>query len=102
MKELQNSGRDKDTLVIFVSDNGIPFSGARTTLYDAGIRLPLIVSAPNLEKRGITNDAMISWVDLMPTMLDWANVKKPERFKLAGHSFLPVLNEERPKGWDEI
>lgn len=102
MKELKDSGRDKDTLVIYVSDNGIPFPGAKTTLYDSGIRLPLIVNVPNLEKRGIVNDAMISWIDLMPTILEWANVKGSEKYQLPGRSFLSILNQEKSSGWDEV
>ncbi|MGL4554715.1 MAG: sulfatase family protein [Gemmataceae bacterium] len=96
---LKESGRDADTLVLFLSDNGIPFPGAKTTVYDAGLRLPLIVRDPSV-KGGHTNAAMASWVDVLPTVLDAAKVKAPAR--LAGRSLLPVLGQERPAGWDEV
>src|SRR5262249_42783217 len=96
---LKKAGRDKDTLVIFLSDNGIPFPGAKTTLYDAGIRLPLIVASPAAKKTGIVNKAMVSWTDVLPTILDWCGVKAPG--SLQGRSFLPILEQESPKGWDE-
>src|SRR5262249_17660909 len=109
---LKKAGRDRDTLVIFLSDNGIPFPGAKTTLYDAGIRLPLIVASPTAKKTGVVNTAMVSWVDVLPTILDWAGVTPPKPGKakgkgaaapaLQGRSFLPVLEEEAPKGWDEV
>ena len=100
MALLKKTGRDKDTLVLFLSDNGIPFPGAKTTLYDAGIHLPLIVSAPTGKKAGIVNDAMVSWVDVLPTMLDWAGVKAPAL--LQGRSFLGILDDPHPKGWDRV
>ncbi len=100
LKLLETTGREKDTLVIFLSDNGIPFPGAKTTLYDAGIRLPLLVCSPRQTKRGVVNAAMVSWIDVLPTVLDWAGVKRPAA--LQGRSFLPILEEESPKGWDEV
>jgi N-sulfoglucosamine sulfohydrolase len=100
LKLLEETKRADDTLVIFLSDNGIPFPGAKTTLYDAGLRLPLIVASPAQKKRGTVSEAMASWVDVLPTILDWAGVKAPAG--LAGRSLLPILDEERPKGWDEV
>jgi N-sulfoglucosamine sulfohydrolase len=97
---LKETKHDGDTLVLFVSDNGIPFPGAKTTLYDAGLRLPLIVSSPVQKRRGLVNEAMVSFVDVMPTALEWAGVKPPTG--LAGRSFLPVLEAETPKGWDVV
>ncbi len=100
LEVLKATGRDRDTLVIFLSDNGIPFPGAKTTLYDSGIHLPLIVAQPGQKKAGLVNQAMVSWVDILPTILDWAGLKPPAT--LPGRSFLPILEEENPKGWDEV
>ncbi|HEY7426596.1 MAG TPA: sulfatase [Gemmataceae bacterium] len=97
---LRETKHAEDTLVIFLSDNGPPFPGAKTTLYDPGIRLPLIISSPMQKQRGLTNNAMVSWIDVLPTILDWAGVPKPAA--LTGRSVLPILEEENPKGWDTI
>jgi N-sulfoglucosamine sulfohydrolase len=97
---LKETKTDDSTLVIFLSDNGIPFPGAKTTLYDAGLRLPLIVSSPAQKEHGLVSRAMVSWVDVMPTALDWAGVKAPAG--LAGRSLLPELEQERPKDWDVV
>lgn len=102
LDELKAAGRESETLIIYVSDNGIPFPGAKTTLYDAGIKLPLIIASPELSHRGSTTDAMASWVDLAPTILEWTGVKGPSGYELPGRSLLPVLGEEHPRGWDEI
>jgi N-sulfoglucosamine sulfohydrolase len=99
LEELKSSGRGSDTFVIFLSDNGIPFPGAKTTLYDAGVHLPLIVHRPGQKKTGIVNRAMVSWVDILPTILEWASVK-PQ--KLPGRSFLGIFEDESPKGWDTV
>jgi N-sulfoglucosamine sulfohydrolase len=100
LEVLKRTGTDKNTLVIFVSDNGMPFPGAKTTLYDAGIRMPMIVYDPQAKKTGHVNAAMVSFVDLAPTALDYLGVKAKTKF--TGRSFLPILEEENPKGWDEI
>ncbi|MCL5270966.1 MAG: sulfatase, partial [bacterium] len=67
---LKETGRWDDTLVIFISDNGIAFPGAKTTAYDPALRLPCVVRNPFGKARGAVNHAMISWADLTPTILD--------------------------------
>lgn len=101
MQILKSNGKWNDTLVIFVSDNGIPFPGAKTTLYEPGMRLPLIVRSPDQKRRGGTTSAMVTWADLLPTILDYTGAKGPS-YPLHGRSFLGTLDEESPAGWDEI
>jgi len=97
---LEKLGHADDTLVIFLSDNGPPFPGAKTTLYEPGMNLPLVVRHPRQNKRGITTDALVTWADLMPTILEFAGVEAPP--KLHGRSLLEVLEKEKTRGWDEI
>jgi N-sulfoglucosamine sulfohydrolase len=97
LKQTKKAGQ---TLVLFVSDNGIPFPGAKTTLYDPGLHLPLIISCPTQKRRGLTNHALVSWVDIAPTILDWAGVKKLPL--MPGRSLLPILEKVNPKGWDVV
>lgn len=105
LRELAASGHADDTLVIYLSDNGRPFPGAKDNLYYEGIRLPLIVRSPDLHKRGLRNRAMVSWIDITPTILDWANVTPPPGYKylpLPGRSLLPILENSDPQGWGEV
>jgi N-sulfoglucosamine sulfohydrolase len=97
LKETKNAD---NTLVIFLSDNGIPFPGAKTTLYDEGVHLPLLIASPAQKKHGVVNNAMVSWIDIMPTILDWTSTKGPAN--LPGRSILPILEEEKPTGWDVV
>ncbi len=99
---LKETGHWDDTLILFLSDNGPPFAGAKTTLYEPGMHLPLIVRHPRQKQRGITTDAMVTWADLMPTILDYAGVAPPKGDRLDGRSFLAVLEQESPDGWDEV
>ncbi|KAJ5820487.1 hypothetical protein N7474_006078 [Penicillium riverlandense] len=98
MDALEKHNLAENTLVIFVSDNGAPFLNSKTTLYDAGVKLPLIVRCPG-STRGVVNPNMVSFLDILPTCLDWvgaskANVKtnntgkSPKRL---GNSFLSIL-----------
>jgi N-sulfoglucosamine sulfohydrolase len=97
---LRESGQLDDTLIIFLSDNGIPFPGAKTTLYEAGIRLPLIVAGPGLP-RGRPCDALVSFVDLVPTLLDWTKAPGP-KYKLPGRSLVPMIQADKPQGGDAV
>jgi N-sulfoglucosamine sulfohydrolase len=101
LDELRKAGRERDTLVVYLSDNGMPFPGAKTNLYDAGIRLPLVAAAPAAGRRGVGSRAMVSFVDLAPTLLDWAGVPGPS-YPLPGRSWLGILEQEDAPGWDEV
>jgi N-sulfoglucosamine sulfohydrolase len=91
LDDLSATGRADNTLVIFLSDNGRPFPGAKTNFYDAGIHLPLIVHAPG--SASAVNDAMVSWTDIAPTVVDWTGVAPPTAYKLSGRSLLPMLGK---------
>lgn len=101
MNVLRETGQLDNTLVVFISDNGMPFPNAKTNVYDAGSRLPMIVRHPGQSKRGLVNEAMVSWTDLAPTFLDWSGAAAPD-YPLHGRSWLPVLEQERPAAWDHV
>ncbi|MDW5288102.1 sulfatase [Formosa sp. PL04] len=101
MQLLQATGKAKNTIVIYISDNGMAFPGAKTTVYEPGIKLPCIIKNPLNDTKGIVNNALISWVDLTPTILDMAKVKYNEK-DFHGKSFKTIIAEENPVGWDEI
>jgi N-sulfoglucosamine sulfohydrolase len=105
LEELKRSGRDSDTLVIYLSDNGRPFPGAKDNLYDAGLHLPLIIRSPQQRTRGTRCRAMASWIDIAPTVLAWAGVAPPSDYRYAplpGRSLLPLLDVSDPPGFDRV
>lgn len=98
LKELDDAGFSEDTLVIFTSDNGIPFPLAKTNLYDPGQGEPFMISSPyHKDTWGKTTNAMASTMDILPTVLDWFAVVFPSynlngvNVKLTGKSLLKAL-----------
>ncbi len=75
---LKEAGQLDNTLILYIGDNGMPFPNAKTTTYDAGLHLPFILRVPGQNRRGLVNNAMVSFVDILPTFLEWAGVKGPE------------------------
>ena len=77
-----------DALFIFISDQGAQWPFAKWNLYDAGIRVPMLVHWPGKTKPGATR-AMVSLVDLLPTMIEAGGGEPPA--DIDGRSFLNVL-----------
>ena len=96
---LKDTGQYDNTLIIYLSDNGAPFPGAKTTLYEPGMRLPCIVKLPKPQKRGFVQDALISWVDITPTLLNFAGISGAPK---QGRSFKNIVEQENVTGWDEV
>ncbi len=80
----------KNTLILFISDNGRPFPRDKTTLYDGGIRTPWIVRWPARVKAGGTTEALVSSIDIGATFLELAGVDAGTRGD-EGKSFASVL-----------
>jgi len=72
VKMIKDAGLYDKTMIIVTSDHGMPFPGAKTTVYEPGLRVPLIVRNPYTLKRGIKSSALVSHIDLTPSMLDFA------------------------------
>jgi len=81
-----------ETLVLFSSDHGAQWPFGKWNLYEAGVCVPLVVSWPGVVKAGTRTDAMVQWVDLLPTLLEAAGGQAPA--EIDGRSFLPVLRGE--------
>lgn len=90
LQELRDAGYENDTLVIYSSDNGIPFPNGRTNLYHSGTAEPMLVSSPEHRERwGDTSQAYVSLLDITPTILDWFSIPYPS-YNLPGSSFTPI------------
>ncbi|XP_071479780.1 N-sulphoglucosamine sulphohydrolase-like [Diadema antillarum] len=122
LAELKRVGHLNDTLIIYTSDNGIPFPNAKTNLFEPGMGEPMLVSNPFVKDRwGQVSDAMTSTMDIVPTVLDWFGIPSPGKegspskgqqtgvkketesaTKLTGHSMLPLTQSEPSTGWDHV
>jgi arylsulfatase A-like enzyme len=98
---LKNNGLDKNTLVIYTSDQGF-FLGEhgwfdKRWMFEQSYRTPLLITWPGVTKPGSINGDMVSNLDLAETFLDMAGVKVPA--DMQGRSIVPVLKGKTPSDW---
>jgi N-sulfoglucosamine sulfohydrolase len=104
---LKTAGKYDNTVLIFTSDHGIAFPGGKTTVYEGGMRVPMVVKDAREQESGARrqggriSNAMVSHVDLTPTILDYAGAL-PKDHKLHGRSWKDAIGEENPAGWDRV
>ena len=104
VRELKRLGLDKNTLVIFTSDNGPhreggadpdffksygPLRGVKRDMFEGGIRVPMIASWPGEIKAGSTSDHISAFWDVLPTFKELAGIKTP--IATDGISMVPTL-----------
>ena len=82
---LADTGLERRTLVVLTTDHGIAFPRAKSTLYDAGIGTALLARLPGTVRAGARVDALLSNVDLLPTLVEAAGSAPPAG--IAGRSF---------------
>ncbi len=75
---LKAQHRWDDALVIFIGDNGPPFTRAKTTCYEGGLHVPMIVKFPGNRYGGTVEEALTSAVDIVPTILRTIRADVPE------------------------
>ena len=100
LNALEAAGLAGNTLVISTTDHGIPFPAMKCNLTDHGMGVSLIMRGPGGFSGGKVNDAMVSHLDLFPTICEVANVELPER--LQGASLMPLIRGERREIHEEI
>ena len=107
---LKSSGIFENTLLILLSDNGgfinenrgkkvtdnTPLRSGKGSLYEGGIRIPTIISAPFLAVQPQRIDVPISTIDYVPTICEWLNIELPEGVE--GKSFLTALKGIESEG----
>jgi uncharacterized sulfatase len=89
---LEAAGELENTLIIVTADNGMPFPSAKANLYELGTHVPLVIKIPRHEG-GIKSEALVSLIDIGPTILDYARL--PALEDIAGKSLLPSLREKK-------
>jgi N-sulfoglucosamine sulfohydrolase len=91
LRALKEVGQEDNTLVMFLSDNGMAFPYAKANCYLNSTRTPWIVRWPGVVRPGQMDDRhFISGIDFMPTILEAAGLPKVEG--MDGRSFMPLLN----------
>jgi arylsulfatase A len=96
-------GIEKNTVVIFISDNGgvdaqfdnSPLRYGKGSPYEGGIRVPFIIKWPEKVKGGKVENTPVHIIDIYPTLLDIAGSAKPANHTLEGVSLLPVMKGDK-------
>jgi uncharacterized sulfatase len=92
-----------DTLFVFSADQGAQWPFAKWNLYEAGLHIPLIVVWPGHVPAGKRTNAMVSWIDVLPTLLEAAGADpKTAAPDIDGRSFLGVLTGATDKHRDRV
>lgn len=100
-RTLHAEGLDRDTLIVFLSDNGghptanaarnDPLRGQKSTIFEGGIRVPFVVAWPGRLPAGGTYPHPVVSLDVLPTALAAAGVDVPPRLRLDGVDLVPYL-----------
>jgi arylsulfatase A-like enzyme len=84
---LVENNLDKNTVIVFISDNGgstpiyannSPYRGSKYTLYEGGIRVPFIISYPEKYQKSSTSKNLVSAMDVLPTICDLTGIEIPK------------------------
>ena len=97
---LERAGELDRTIVIVTSDNGMPFPRAKATVYDGGVRVPLVIRWPGVAAAGSSIDAFASLTDLAPTILEAAGIAPPG--VMTGRSLVQLLRGQSPSVRDRV
>lgn len=100
LKALEAAGLAENTLVISTTDHGLAFPAMKCNLTEHGIGVSLIMRGPGGFTGGKVCDAMISHVDLFPTICDVVGAQHPAW--LQGRSMLPLIGGEKKEINDEV
>jgi len=100
IKLLEDAGRLENTIIVWTSDNGMPFPRAKATVYDGGSRVPLAVRWPSKVKGPRTLDEFVVLTDIAPTLLEAAGLRTPP--EMTGRSLMPLLAGQKQPGRDKV
>jgi N-sulfoglucosamine sulfohydrolase len=91
LARLRAAGAADNTLVIYLSDHGPQFSRGKTTSYEFGLRVPMIVRWPGHIEPGLVREQLVSSIDILPTILEAVGIEGPAN--LPGRSLLRLADE---------
>jgi len=96
-----------NTLVLFTTDHGIAFPGAKATLFEPGIEIALLMRAPHALRDGLfaggrTLEAVVSNIDILPTLVELAGLSDRIPANVQGSSLLPLLRGQTQAVHDTV
>ncbi len=95
LQQLEEDGLMDSTIIVFYADHGGPLPRQKRELYDTGLKVPMIIRYPQQQEAGSSDDQLISFVDLAPTLLSMAGVPPPAY--LHGQAFAGKYRASSPR-----
>ena len=92
LHNLKESGKFNDTIIIYIGDHGAQFSRGKCSVYEAGLRVPFMMSWPGEIRAKQARNELVSTLDILPTILDMIGAEPMVPKKLPGRSLRPLLN----------
>lgn len=96
LTELAAAGHADDTVILLVGDHGPPFFRGKTSCYEGGVKVPMLAVWPSVFPAGERTAALVSTVDLLPTLLDAAGLPVPQGLhgRSLRHTLEPAQHRE--------
>lgn len=102
VSKLKELNIDKNTILIFMTDNGPQqfryvsnLRGLKSSVYNGGIKVPFYLSYPKIHDAGLDLDNFSAHIDVLPSLLDLCDIETPKNIKIDGKNFLNKSTEER-------
>ncbi len=95
LQRLKESGKIEDTIIVYIGDHGAQFSRGKCSLYEAGLRVPFIVSWPGKVPSNQVRNEMVSTLDILPTFLEMVGSESLIPKGLPGRSLQPLLRGQK-------
>lgn len=102
VSKLKELNIDKNTILIFMTDNGPQqfryvsnLRGLKSSVYNGGIKVPFYLSYPKIHDDGLDHDNFSAHIDVLPSLLDLCDIETPKNIKIDGKNFLNKSTEER-------
>lgn len=100
MAMLKGRGLDRNTIVVFMGDNGEAMYRGKGTLYERGNKVPLIVRWPGVVRPGSRSSALVSDIDIAETFVDAAGLNADRH--MTGMSLVPILRGASTSGHEYV
>lgn len=97
LDELKKAKAVENTLVIYIGDHGAQFPRGKGTVYEGGLRVPLLLRWPGHIPPGIVRKELVSTIDLLPTVLSAAGMSAPSQ--LTGRPLQPLCSKDKTPAW---
>ncbi|MFC1607279.1 sulfatase [Candidatus Latescibacterota bacterium] len=99
MNRLGELNISDNTLILFIADNNVPAKG---TIYEDGVRVPLIARYPNMVRGAQRSAALVQNIDFVPTVFDLCGATAPDSMNIDGENMMPLLTGETDRIHDEL